>query len=164
MKKKFNKEKVQSIIIIILSLIIVFGLAFVVPELKNCGTCVEKKEITEISMADYRKLLASDEISLIYLASPSCGYCQQQKPVMEDLVNKYDVKVNYINTSTLTSNDVTEIYSVYGSVQLSIYGQEGLRTPTMLLVQNGTLVDMNLGAMGLEELVSWLEKYIELGE
>ena len=160
---KINKEKVQSAIIIVLSLIIVFGLAYVVPELKNCGQC-EEKTITEISMEDYRKLLADDEVSLIYLASPTCGYCAQQQPVMQELVTKYDFDVNYLNTSTMDEDDVEEVYALYGATQESVYGSEGLRTPTMLIVQNGKLLDMNLGYMELEELIELLQKYTEIEE
>lgn len=159
-----NIDKLKNAVIIALSLIIVFGLAFVVPELKNCGKCNEVKTVTEITMEDYRSLVAANDISLIYVASPTCGYCAQQLPIMEELVNKYDVEVNYLNTSSLSTAEVEELYSIYGSVQESVYGQEGLRTPTMLLVQSGKLVDMKLGGSELDELVSWLQKYIEIEE
>ena len=39
-----NIDKLKNVVIIVLSLIIVFGLAFVVPELKNCGTCSNNKK------------------------------------------------------------------------------------------------------------------------
>ena len=164
-KTNFNKEKIQSVIIVILSLIIVFGLAFVVPELKNCGSCENKEaSITEIKMAEYRELVKEDEVSLIYLASPTCGYCAQQQPIMQELVAKYDVPVNYLNTSQMTTEDVEEVYNLYGPTQEATYGQEGLRTPTMLIVKDGKLLDMNLGYMELEELVSWLQQYTTVKE
>ena len=163
-QKNINVDKLKNAAIIVLSLIIVFGLAFVVPELKNCGECNQTKTVTEVTMEDYRSLVASNDISLIYVASPTCGYCAQQLPIMEELVNKYNVEVNYLNTSTLSNEEVNELYTIYGSVQESVYGQEGLRTPTMLLVQSGKLLDMKLGGSELDELVSWLQKYIEIEE
>lgn len=154
-----NVDKIKNAVIIVLSLIIVFGLAFVVPELKNCGKCNETKTVTEVTMSDYRSLLASADISLIYVASPTCGYCAQQLPIMEELVNKYDFEVNYLNTATLSNEEVNELYSIYGAVQESVYEVDGLRTPTMLLVQDGKLIDMKLGGTELSELVSWLQQY-----
>ena len=162
---KFDKDKIKNAIIIALSLIIVFGLAFVVPELKNCGKCaVKEEELTDIKMTDYRELLSSDEVSLIYLASPSCGYCRQQEPIMKDLVREYDFEVNYLNTNSINNTDADELYSLYGSVQEERYGVDGLRTPTILIVQNGKLLDMQLGNIELDGLVKLLEKYTKLGE
>ena len=160
---KINVDKLKNAAIIVLSLIIVFGLAYVVPELKNCGQC-EAKTVNEISMEDYRELLADDDVSLIYIASPTCGYCAQQLPIMEELVSKYDFDVNYLNTAELSDKEVEEIYNIYGSVQESVYSQEGLRTPTMLIVQNGKLLDMKLGGLELDKLVSWLQQYTEIEE
>lgn len=161
--KKINMDKLKNAVIIVLSLIIVFGLAFVVPELKNCGQC-EEKTITEITMKEYRKLLGGTDASLIYIASPTCGYCAKQLPIMEDLVSEYDVDVYYLNTASLTEKEVDELYSVYGDVQEKNYEQEGLRTPTMLIVQEGKLLEMNLGAMELDKLVDWLGNYALIEE
>lgn len=162
---KFNKEKIQSAVIVILSLIIVFGIAFVVPELKNCGSCIEKVELTNITMKEYREVLSSDEVSLIYLASPTCGYCAQQEPIMKDLIREYGFEVNYLNTSTITQKEADEVYTLYGSMQEGRYPEtKGLRTPTILIVQNGKLLDMNLGNIELEELVSLLQNYTDIGE
>ena len=44
-------------------------------------------------MDEYRTLLSGEEVSLIYIASPTCGYCAQQEPIMKQLVNEYDVPV-----------------------------------------------------------------------
>jgi len=161
---KFDMDKIKNAVIIVLSLIIVFGLAYVVPELKNCGTCVEKAELTNITIEDYREILADDEVSVIYLASPSCGYCAKQEPIMKELVAKYDVEVNYLNTSTVTNEDVEEVYKLYGSVQESNYEVDGVRTPTILIVQSGKLLDMNLGNIELEALVELLQKYTTVEE
>lgn len=165
MREPSKKEKIQSVIIVILSLVIVFGLAYFVPELQNCGSCQEKEvELTKITMDDYRTLLAGDEVSLIYLASPTCGYCAQQEPIMKQLMSKYDVNVNYLNTSKINNDEADEVYKVYGKVQEERYEVDGVRTPTILLVQKGKLVDMNLGNIDLDDLVDLLQKYITVEE
>lgn len=164
-KNKINREKVQTIVIVILSLIIVFGLAYFVPELKNCGTCkVEEAELTNITMDDYRTLLNGEEVSLIYLASPSCGYCQKQEPIMKELVGTYDFPVNYLNTSAMSDSEADEVYKLYGAVQEERYETDGVRTPTILIVQNGKLLDMNLGNIELDDLVKLLQKYTTVEE
>lgn len=163
--KKENIEKLKNVVIIMLSLIIVFGIAFVVPELKECGSCKEEeKGLTEISASEYKALLNGEEVSLIYIASPTCGYCAQQEPIMKQLVNKYDVTVNYLNISAVTSAESTEIYNSYAAKQVADYQLEGVRTPTILLVQGGKVVDMNLGSMSLDKLVAFIKNHVEITE
>lgn len=158
-------EKIQTVVIVILSLVIVFGLAYFVPELKNCGTCkVEEKELTSITMEDYRTLLNGEQVSLVYLAQPGCGYCQQQEPIMKEFVNEYDFEVNYLDTSKMDNKEADEVYNLYKTVQEERYEVDGVRTPTILVVQKGKLLDMNLGNMALDELVAMLQKYTKIGE
>lgn len=160
-----NIEKVKNVVIIVLSLIIVFGFAYVAPELKNCNACkAEEVELTDITMKEYRELLNGEEVSLIYLASPSCGYCQKQEPIMEELISKYNFTVNYLNTSNITDTEADEVYKLYGTAQEDRYEVDGVRTPTILIVQKGKLLDMNLGNIELEELVKLLQKYTTVEE
>lgn len=161
--KKEQIEKLKNVVIIILSLIIVFGIAFVVPELKECGSCkVEEKGLTEIDADEYKALLSGEEVSLVYIASPTCGYCAQQEPIMKQLVNKYGVTVNYLNISATSNEESKEVYDSYKDLQMKNYDLDGVRTPTMLLVQKGKVVDMHLGGMELDKLVDFLAKYMEV--
>jgi len=164
MKKKINMDKLKNAVIVVLSLIIVFGIAFVVPELRDCGSCTEKLEITQISASEYKDLLAGEEVSLIYIASPTCGYCVQQKPIMQQLLNKYKFPVNYVDVSAISNSDSDNIYNTYKDLQKKEYSLEGVRTPTILLVQKGKVLDMNLGTMPLEKLVEFIEQYTEITE
>lgn len=162
-KKKIDTLK--NVVIIVLSLVIVFGIAFVVPELKNCSSCKEEvKSITNISMDEYRTLLNGEEVSLIYIASPTCQHCMAQEPIMKRLVNEYDFAVNYLNVSSLTDEEVDEVYKLYGAAQEEQYQLDGVRTPTMLLVQGGKLLDINLGEMPLNDLVAFIGQYTSIGE
>lgn len=164
-KEKMNIEKLKNVVIILLSLIIVFGIAFVVPELKECGVCKEEQlDLTNINASEYKELLNGEEISLIYIASPTCGYCAQQEPIMKQLVNKYKIEVNYLNISAITNAESNEVYKSYASLQMEKYQLDGVRTPTILLVQKGKIVDMNLGSMPLDNLVKFIQKHIEITE
>ena len=76
-EKGTKKEKIQSIIIAVLSLIIVFGVAFFASELKYCDV-KEEIQLEEIGMNEFITLLNDESASIIYIARPGCGYCQQQ--------------------------------------------------------------------------------------
>ena len=85
---------------------------------------------------------------------------------MNRLVNEYDVVVNYLNTNNLSMDEADELYELYGDVQVERYGERnsGVLTPTILLVQNGKLVDMNLGEIDLDDLVAFLSPYMNVEE
>ena len=44
------------------------------------------------------------------------------------------------------------------------YETDGVRTPTILLVQKGEVIDMNLSTISLNELVELLQKYMTIEE
>jgi len=162
-ESSINIEKIKTGIIILLSLVIVFGVAFVVPELKNCGSCKEVlPDITSITMEDFRKIIKEDEVSLIYIASPTCGHCINQKPIMQQLVRDYGVTVNYLNVTKLGQKDYDELYDFYVSIQIDKYEQDGILTPTILLVKNEKVLEVNLGEIGLDNLVKMLNKYVKV--
>lgn len=164
MKNKVNMDKIKNAVIIVLSLIIVFGIAFVVPELRDCGSCTETLEITQIDAKEYKELLNGDEVSLIYIASPTCGYCAQQEPIMKQFLNQYKFDVNYLNIASISNSDSNEVYSTYKEMQTKEYNLDGVRTPTILLVQKGKVLDMNLGTMTLDKLVEFVEQYVKIIE
>ena len=167
MKKEnnINIEKIKTAVIIILSLIIVFGAAFIIPELKECGSCKEEQlDLTAIDAKKYKELLNGEEPSLVYIASPTCGYCAQQEPIMKQLVNDYGVTVNYLNISSVTNDESADIYNTYAAMQVKNYELDGVRTPTILIVQNGKVIDMNLGSMPLDNLLKFVKNYIEITE
>lgn len=164
MENKNNIDKIKNAVIIVLSLIIVFGIAFVVPELRDCGSCSEVLEITQIDAKKYKELLNGEEVSLIYIASPSCGYCAKQEPIMKQLLNEYKFTVNYLNISGITDKESDEVYNTYKEMQNKEYSLDGVRTPTILLVQKGKVLDMNLGTMTLDKLVEFIEQYVKITE
>ena len=164
MTNKINMDKIKNAVIIVLSLIIIFGIAFAVPELRDCGSCTEVLEITQIDVKKYKELLSGDEVSLVYIASPTCGYCAQQEPIMKQFLNKYKFDVNYLNVAAISNSDSDQVYATYKEMQMKEYNLDGVRTPTILLVQKGKVLDMNLGTMTIEKLVEFVKQYVEITE
>lgn len=113
----------------------------------------EQAELNEISLEDYLNLKAGENASIIYIARPTCHYCNIQEPIIKHLVYKYGIPVNYLDTdkldadgqNTLMSSD--EIFS------------NGLSTPTTLIVQNNQIVDSAIGVMSINESTEFFKKY-----
>lgn len=155
--KNMSKEKVQGIIIVILLLIIAFGGSYFASEVKKCGDTTETKEVelTSISYEEYKELKKKDELSIIYIARPGCSFCQQQEPIMKQLANSYDLKVNYLNTDNMSSDEVEELIASYDVFD----GGENFGTPTILLVKNKKIVDSVIGFKEKDSLLSFFKEH-----
>lgn len=154
-EKGTKKEKIQSIIIAVLSLIIVFGVAFFASELKYCDV-KEEIQLEEIGMNEFITLLNDESSSIIYIARPGCGYCQQQEPIMKAVVNEYNLTVHYLNTDNLTNENMSYIFKL----DEKLFGENGKNfgTPTTLIVKKGEIVDSVIGLTQNKDLVTFFKE------
>jgi len=114
----------------------------------------ERKELNNINIDDYLSLLAGEEASIIYIARPTCSHCQVQKPIMENLVFKYEnLKINYLNTDELDNEGMGKLQSS------DDFFKEGWGTPTTLIVKGGKIVDSIAGETSGASLVELFKKY-----
>lgn len=139
-----KKEKIQGVIIAVLSLIIIFGASFFASELKYCK--VEGDiELDEIGMTEFTTLLNGNSNEIVYLAKPGCTFCQRQEPIVKQLISEYDVVFHYLNTDNLTNDEFNTIISL--DEDESLFGESGKEfgTPTTLVVKEGKIVDAQIG-------------------
>ena len=113
----------------------------------------EKADLTSIGIDQYLELLKGSEASVIYIGRPTCSHCVIQKPIMENLVYKYGVKVNYLNTDDLDDDGISKLQSS------NEYFSEGWGTPLTLVVKDGDIKDKASGETSIADLVSMFEKY-----
>lgn len=155
--KNMSKEKIQGIIIVILLLIITFGGSYFASEMKTCSNNTESKEVelASISYSEYKKLKKEDDLSIIYIARPGCSYCQQQEPIVKQIMQEYGLMVNYMNTDDMSSEEIEELINSYDVFK----GGDNFGTPTILLVQKGKIVDSTIGYSEKDALVSFFTEH-----
>ena len=151
-----TKEKIQGIIIAILSAIIIFGGAYFVSELKYCEV-KETVSLSEIGINEFTTLLNDEAASIIYIARPGCGFCKQQEPIMKQVATEYDLIVHYLNTDELTTDNMVYLLGL----DKKLFGEDGKKfgTPTTLIVQKGKIVEGSIGLMSNTELVNFFTKH-----
>lgn len=110
-----------------------------------------KGEIKEISAVDYFTLLEGTDKSIIYIARPTCSYCQKYEPIVTEFAKESKYDFNYLNTDELSESEMEEIY-----YSLSYFETNGFSTPAVLVVQNGKLVDSLVGYNTKEALSSFI--------
>lgn len=154
--KGTKKEKVLTVVVVILSVIIVFGGAYFASELKYCSVA-DQKEVTleQIGMSEFTTLLNDEEASIIYIARPTCGYCQQQEPIVKQILAEYELPLYYLNTDNLSSEEMSKLFET----DEELFGKEGSEfgTPTTIVVKKGKIVDSTVGLTQKDDYLSFLK-------
>ena len=171
-----KKEQIKNATIIILVLVIVFGGSFLASEMKsdksksNNTTTPNKQENTTTSNDDeisedkqaelnsididkYLSLKKGSDKSIIYISRPTCHYCQQEDPIIKNIVYETKVTVNYLNTDELDDDGNSKL------IKSDDYFSEGYGTPLLLVVQKNKIVDKIEGLTSKENIVSFFKKY-----
>ena len=151
-------EKLKNIVIIILILIIIFGGAYIssfIRELRNECNCVieEEKKFNNITIEEYISLFKNEKLSLIYIGREDCTFANAQNTVFYEVLEEYDITVNYLDLNTLDSEDINILYTSYDK-----FLEEGLSTPTIMLVQNKEVKLYQKGYLSIESLLKILKE------
>jgi len=173
-----QKEQIKTATIIILLLVIVFGGSYFASEIKsnkntsskttttnnqkdtatdsdNDAEISEDKqaELNSIDIDEYLSLKKGSDKSIIYISRPTCHYCQQEDPIIKNIVYETHITVNYLNTDELDDDGNTKL------IKSDDYFSEGYGTPLILVVQKNKIVDKIEGLTSKEDIVSFFKKY-----
>ena len=157
-----KKEQIKTVAIIVLLLVIVFGGSYFASEVKSNKNTSSKTttptnnnqkdtttngdddteisedkqaELNSIDIDKYLSLKKGSDKSIIYISRPTCHYCQQEDPIIKNIVYETKVTVNYLNTDELDDDGNTKL------IKSDDYFSEGYGTPLILVVQKNKIVD-----------------------
>ena len=144
-KKMFNT---QTIAMLAVSVIAVIGLIIGMVVTGDKKVTNKNKNSGEILDSFYKYMGKKDE-TVIYYGSSTCSYCSLQTPIMKQIKEDYKMDYLYIDASKLAKDDQKEILKV-----LDVEGS----TPTIAVVKNDDVVDVNVGYMDGKTTVEFLKK------
>ena len=144
-KKIFNT---QTIAMLAVSVIAVIGLIVGMVVTGDKKVTTKNKDSGEILDSFYKYMGKKDE-TIIYYGSSTCSYCSLQTPIMKQIKEDYKMDYLYIDASKLAKDDQKEILKV-----LDIEGS----TPTIAVVKDDDVVDVNVGYMDGKDTVEFLKK------
>ena len=116
-------------------------------------SAVESAGFNEVDIDEYIKLVKGSEKSIILVARPTCGYCEQFAPVLKEAMEDMKLTINYIDTDKLSEDDWETFTN-----SLTYLKEEEWGTPTVLIVQNGESLDVNSGATDLDSIKEFFTK------
>ena len=171
--KKGQIEKLKTITIVVLSIIVFFGGVYVISEkgikcsdscVKNSGPGQEQdnplleegqvlpnhgentKRLTEVSFDGLKDLLKSKDTKMVFLGTDECIWCVHQKPVLEDLMTNKELDVYYLDTSKLEDKHFDELGKLHNDL-------ERFGTPTFIFIKDGKVENVSTGARSTSGLI-----------
>lgn len=178
--KKETIDKIKNATIVVLVLVIVFGASYFTSELQDCDNTNntttedttnnssndsssttasstsdipedEQGDLNDIDIDEYLDLKEGKKASIIYIARPTCHYCQEMEPIIRNVVYEYDVEVNYLNTDELDDDGQAKL------IKSDDYFSEGYGTPLLLVVKDDKIVDIQEGLTDKDATVKFLQ-------
>lgn len=131
--------------------------------LVSCSSNKEQK-IIDTTTVEIMKMMDNKETFIVEVASESCSACQVFKPVLEEAVknkgfklyrlalDKENVKADGKTANPEGQANVTKFLDVYLAGKVA-------NTPTMLIIENGSVKAMKVGALQYTELIEWLGEF-----
>lgn len=98
-------------------------------------------------LAQLYDVIDSKDKEIIFFASDTCGYCQLQKPILENIVSDYNLDYFDVNVSEHSEAEINEV--------VQTLGLEG-STPTTIVVQDGKIINTLGGYADGKEFVNFL--------
>lgn len=114
----------------------------------------QMKEMDEITLQEFKDLIKKKTTTVVILASETCYWCQQQKPILENVLYENDLDVKYLDVSKLTSD---EDYEYLEGLHDDL---KGFGTPTFISIRNKKVQKVSPNAKSKTQL---LEMFKDMG-
>lgn len=94
---------------------------------------------------EFDKIKKSKNYSIVVVISNNCHYCEIFNPILEDVIQEYNVNIYYLNIDSNFYNSVDLDTSVYG-------------TPTTIIYKNDKVINNIMGYKEKNDLINILKK------
>ena len=113
----------------------------------------ERKSPDEISIDDYMNIYNGDDYKLVLISRPTCQYCKIATPILENIIYEDNVKINYINSDNLSSEDNATL------IKSDDDFSEGYGTPLLLVAGKGEIKDKIEGLVDKKTYKAFIKEY-----
>lgn len=91
-----------------------------------CG-CTKQSHIKEINLDEFKEKIANKDTFALYIGNEGCTHCISYRPILEKVLDDYDITIYQLDNSKLTDEEYNE-FRTY----INISG-----TPTIVFITEG---------------------------
>ena len=113
----------------------------------------------EITYSQYKSFVDNGDAFIVVIERAGCSYCIQYMPIVEEVAKEKKIPVYYIDTDTLSTDDMNELSNTNGYLKKNNWG-----TPTTLFMLGDRVLDNIPGYVDKEELLSFIDGKVIEGE
>lgn len=102
--------------------------------LDDDATYKPEENLTFIDYDEYKDLVSKDDTTVIVIGQTTCSHCISAKPVLSRVAGNYNITINYLNLTELSSDEQNEL--IESLKNLGYEDAENLGTPLTIIVKN----------------------------
>lgn len=116
--------------------------------------------LQQITYDQYLNFVDNGDAFIFVIERAGCGYCVQYMPIVEEVANEKKIPLYYIDTDTLTSEELNELSSTNDYLRKN--PQWG--TPTTLFMLGDRVLDSIGGYVDKDSVLSFIDGKVVEGE
>ena len=125
---------------------------FVLLSLTACNKKFSKGEVVTAYADEVLEKLENKESFIVYVGYDDCQSCKEFKPILNQLIEDYDITIYYLPTDDKQTED--QLNEIQYNYFYRMYW-----TPTTYIVEDGEVLAIKEQLIEYEELVEWLKEY-----
>ena len=125
---------------------------FVLLSLTACNKKFSKGELVTAYADEVLEKLENKESFIVYVGYDDCQSCKEFKPILNQLIENYDITIYYLPTDDKQTED--QLNEIQYNYFYRMYW-----TPTTYIVEDGEVIAIKEQLIEYEELVEWLKEY-----
>ncbi len=141
-----KKRKVQLTIIVILMILLSSFLLYTLG--KSIYDFVERTRKSEEIVEKFNEIYDIEGTKIILFASPTCKWCKQFVPVLDEIAEENNFKYEYLDVGSLFEDDLNNIYN---KMNIKFEG-----IPHLVVINNKEVIGEQVGAQDKETTIELL--------
>lgn len=102
--------------------------------LEEDATYTPEEDLTFIDFTEYKEIVDNGENSIVVIGQTTCSHCIAVKPVLSRIAGNYDIEINYLNLTEMSSEEQEEL--IQSLKDLGYEDADNLGTPLTIVVKD----------------------------
>ena len=163
-KKSFKLTSKQKDIVLILLVVVLLAVAAIVTSTKKDEINIDLPAVVigeagtkTITYSEYEDLMNSENPFLVVIIQDGCSHCISFEPIVDEVANEYKIPVNYLNLSTLSSEEYSSLSKSNSYLRTKEWG-----TPTTLFMYKDKVIDSLGGETNKDSFAKFVKENIKV--